>query len=665
MRYLLPLVLLGCGPSPHTQRAAPMDMALTATEAVAGMPMTLTATGSPAGGNVGFVVSTAGPGNRPCPAVLQGLCMDLGSPNHLLGVAPATAAGASFTLTVPPTVPVGTDLWLQAASPDGANAHSSNVVQLTVQAPPLIVGNITMPNYLISPDNLAVGSLQFVDRTYTYAQVPPALLGQSFVITANGDKYSTGDALFSVDISRRALVHIAHDDRALPKPAWLGDFVDTGEDIVSSDGANRFSLFAKAFDPGTVTLGGNVASGTPNCSMYTVVFLPDEPVPPGLASAPVPADGATGVSPTADLRWTAGVGATNHEVFFGPTPSVQSQGMPGDTSFDPGPLAENTTYYWRVDETNAHGTTQGSLWSFTTGEASTRPRVIVSTDIGGSDPDDFQSMVHYLVYADRFDTEGLVSSPPRGGRASDILDVIDVYEIDYPNLDAHADFPTPQSLRAVTVQGALDPSPSTGFSVPSQGSNWIIDRAHDNDDRPLWILVWGSITDVAQAVHDDPTIKDSIRVYSIGSWNTGQDDAARNYLYNNHADMWWIESDTTFRGMYVGGNQAGDLGNVSFVAQHVLGHGALGNFFYSKKVDIKMGDTPSVLYLLDGDLDDPTTPSWGGMYRLETVHQPPIWTDRLESQYREANYDGARTVNQHREAYLRDWQQRMDWAASP
>ena len=29
-----------------------------------------------------------------------------------------------------------------------------------------------------------------------------------------------------------------------------------------------------------------------------------------------------------------------------------------------------------------------------------RYRVLVSTDIGGTDPDDFQSMVHLLVYAD-------------------------------------------------------------------------------------------------------------------------------------------------------------------------------------------------------------------------------------------------------------------------
>ena len=43
--------------------------------------------------------------------------------------------------------------------------------------------------------------------------------------------------------------------------------------------------------------------------------------------------------------------------------------------------------------------------------AGNRYRVVVSTDIGGTDPDDFQSMVHFLVYADCFDIEGLISSP--------------------------------------------------------------------------------------------------------------------------------------------------------------------------------------------------------------------------------------------------------------
>ncbi len=40
-------------------------------------------------------------------------------------------------------------------------------------------------------------------------------------------------------------------------------------------------------------------------------------IPPGPASNPNPADGATGVSRTADLNWTAGRGATSHDVYFG------------------------------------------------------------------------------------------------------------------------------------------------------------------------------------------------------------------------------------------------------------------------------------------------------------------------------------------------------------
>lgn len=40
-----------------------------------------------------------------------------------------------------------------------------------------------------------------------------------------------------------------------------------------------------------------------------------------------------------------------------------------------------------------------------------RPRILISTDIGGTDPDDNQSMMHYLLYSNEFDCEGLVSSP--------------------------------------------------------------------------------------------------------------------------------------------------------------------------------------------------------------------------------------------------------------
>ncbi|MHC4736249.1 MAG: nucleoside hydrolase-like domain-containing protein, partial [Planctomycetota bacterium] len=145
--------------------------------------------------------------------------------------------------------------------------------------------------------------------------------------------------------------------------------------------------------------------------------------------------------------------------------------------------------------------------------AGNRYRMIISTDIGGGDEDDIQSMVHYLLYSDVFDTEGIISSPPQKGRKKDILDVIDKYEKDYPNLKTHSDkYPAPDYLRSTAKQGAINPAPEKGHSSPTEGSKWIIHCAKKKDSRPLYVLVWGSITDIAQALHDNPEIKQKIRV---------------------------------------------------------------------------------------------------------------------------------------------------------
>lgn len=291
-----------------------------------------------------------------------------------------------------------------------------------------------------------------------------------------------------------------------------------------------------------------------------------------------------------------------------------------------------------------------------------RPRVIISTDVGGSDPDDFQSLVHLLLYADVLDVEGLISSPPQAGRSKHILEVIDAYANDYSHLKSHSkDYPTADALRRVTKQGAMEKAPQQGWSKSTDGSRWIVERAHAADKRPLWILVWGSITDVAQAVHDDPSIENNIRVYSIGSWNTAQDPAARDYLFKHHADLWWIESNTSFRGMYMGGEQDGEWGNLSFVEQNVKGHGSLGELFFMKKRDIKMGDTPSLLYLLRGNPDDPTAPHWGGAF-VPTDHGKHYWTDNPDRSLSTGNRAGAKTVSNWRREYLEDWKQRMDRA---
>ncbi|WP_394335858.1 nucleoside hydrolase-like domain-containing protein [Algoriphagus litoralis] len=40
-----------------------------------------------------------------------------------------------------------------------------------------------------------------------------------------------------------------------------------------------------------------------------------------------------------------------------------------------------------------------------------KPRILISTDIGGTDPDDNQGMAHLLMFSDWFDIEGWISAP--------------------------------------------------------------------------------------------------------------------------------------------------------------------------------------------------------------------------------------------------------------
>ena len=245
-----------------------------------------------------------------------------------------------------------------------------------------------------------------------------------------------------------------------------------------------------------------------------------------------------------------------------------------------------------------------------------RHRVVVSTDIGGTDPDDFQSMVHLLVYADSFDLEGLISSPFGPGRKSDILTVIDQYERDYPNLKTYSDrYPTAAALRSITKQGETEAAGATGFGKATEGSQWIIECAKRNDARPLHVLVWGGIEDLAQALHDAPEILPKLRVYWIGGPNKKWSVDAYNYIELQHPRLWMIEANATYRGWFVGGNQKGEWGNQEFVAQHIADHGAMGRYFSQHlKGTIKMGDTPSLARLLKGDANDPEQPSWGGRF---------------------------------------------------
>ncbi|MEW7289322.1 discoidin domain-containing protein [Aquimarina sp. 2304DJ70-9] len=90
---------------------------------------------------------------------------------------------------------------------------------------------------------------------------------------------------------------------------------------------------------------------------------------PGRAGSPNPSNQSTNISTNTTLSWSAGSGANAHDVYFGTNPTLGTSDFKGNqsnTSFAPGTLNRNTTYYWRIDEVNTVGTTTGATWSFTT-----------------------------------------------------------------------------------------------------------------------------------------------------------------------------------------------------------------------------------------------------------------------------------------------------------
>lgn len=87
---------------------------------------------------------------------------------------------------------------------------------------------------------------------------------------------------------------------------------------------------------------------------------------PGRAVNPDPPNNMWGINTTAKLSWTAGSNALSHDVYFGTSILYMFQGNQTNTTFDPGTMAYNTRYYWRIDEINLLGKTTGELWTFTT-----------------------------------------------------------------------------------------------------------------------------------------------------------------------------------------------------------------------------------------------------------------------------------------------------------
>ena len=98
---------------------------------------------------------------------------------------------------------------------------------------------------------------------------------------------------------------------------------------------------------------------------------------PGAVGNPQPANGVVDVKQTQILNWSPADNATSHQIYLGTdkeavrnattdSPEYKGEKAVGDETLDPGTLAWNTVYYWRVDAVYPDKIVKGMIWSFTT-----------------------------------------------------------------------------------------------------------------------------------------------------------------------------------------------------------------------------------------------------------------------------------------------------------
>lgn len=333
-----------------------------------------------------------------------------------------------------------------------------------------------------------------------------------------------------------------------------------------------------------------------------------------------------------------------------------------------------------------------------------RPRVIVLTDIE-NEPDDAESLVRFLVYANRFDVEGLIATTSTHMREKvspgRIRAIVEAYGKVRDNLLLHEPgFPDTYKLLARVSEGRpVFGMAAVGKGMDSPGSERIIAAVDQDDPRPLWVLAWGGPNTLAQALWKVRATRTpaalarfvaKLRVYTISD----QDDSGP-WIRENfpmlfyiaspgihaggayHYATWSGISGDRFHGRFAGGDFA--LVDKPWLAANVQAKGPLGAE-YPTPVFMMEGDTPSFLYLIDNGLGSPEHPdwgSWGGRYELylpatrKWFLRPetrPLWTNAEDEVL---GHDGhwhtgnQETIWRWREAYQNDFAARMDWTILP
>ena len=149
----------------------------------------------------------------------------------------------------------------------------------------------------------------------------------------------------------------------------------SGTSISLTATADRDSAFVcwKLDDPGSQS---DCVYSLPNITKDITVYAIFDLCPwPADFSALSSADGSSAQALDTDLIWQASSDAASYIVHFGASSPPPELVHVTNTSYDPGPLAGNTAYFWRIDAKNDCGTVAGPEWSFTTAADTIAPTV--------------------------------------------------------------------------------------------------------------------------------------------------------------------------------------------------------------------------------------------------------------------------------------------------
>ncbi|MBE7493602.1 MAG: DUF1593 domain-containing protein [Verrucomicrobiaceae bacterium] len=325
------------------------------------------------------------------------------------------------------------------------------------------------------------------------------------------------------------------------------------------------------------------------------------------------------------------------------------------------------------------------LFCFTAAAHAERPRLAILTDIGG-DPDDRQSMIRLMVYANEFDIELLLASAAgTPGELKEavtkpglIREIIAGYEKVLPNLKKHASgWPEAETLRQRVKSGNPQRGRDhIGEGHDTEGSRELI-RLIDagSAERPLGIAIWGGQTDFAQALWRAKADRGAAgfaefvkkaRVYDINDqdriadWMRGEFPGLRYILAK--APPGRDKREGVYRGVYLTGDES--LTSRAWIEENVTSRGPLGALYPLKTFTapnkhgcMKEGDTPSWFFFLPpggNDPKDPSKPGWGGQFQMEA---DGWWRDVPAKD----GFDPRSTVSRWRAEFQADFAKRMRW----